>query len=228
MDKHGGIKAILRAASYCPVCYNINQEMISKELNTVMGLTTKMLTFQLMAPTLNWVGAIFVYRGLLIMNYTLYGFIALGGALGAMGRYFISTWIYSKGDFVFPWGTFAVNVLGSFILGLVYVWGTEKMIISPNARAFLAVGFIGAFTTFSTFSLETLNIIKDGEIRIVLLNTVGSIVLGLFAVWVGTICAGVISRLDWQFIGGIVINMGSKQGYLENSRTSQEIENLKS
>lgn len=55
------------------------------------------------------------------MNYALYGFIALGGVLGALGRYFISTWVYSKSDFIFPWGTFVVNMLGCFILGLVYV-----------------------------------------------------------------------------------------------------------
>lgn len=128
------------------------------------------------------------------MNYVLYGFIALGGALGAMGRYFLSTWIYSKSDFVFPWGTFAVNMLGSFLLGLVYVWGTEKLAMSPNARAFLAVGFIGAFTTFSTFSLETLNVIKDGEIKTALLYTIGSLVLGLVSVWLGTGLAGLLSR----------------------------------
>lgn len=128
------------------------------------------------------------------MNYALYGFIALGGALGALGRYFISTWIYSKSDFVFPWGTFVVNILGCFILGLVYVWGTEKLVISSNMRAFLAVGLLGAFTTFSTFSLETVNIIKDGEIKIALLNTVGSLVLGLLAVWLGTVIAQLLSR----------------------------------
>lgn len=128
------------------------------------------------------------------MNYSLCGFIALGGALGAVGRYLVSTWLYDKGDFIFPWGTFAVNILGSFFLGLIYVLGTEKLIISPNVRAFLAVGFIGAFTTFSTFSLETLNIIKDGEFKLALLNVFGSFVLGLLAVWLGTAAAGYLSK----------------------------------
>lgn len=128
------------------------------------------------------------------LNYALYGFIALGGALGALGRYLISTWVYSKGDFVFPWGTFVVNIIGSFILGLVYVWGTERLVINPNTRAFLAVGLLGAFTTFSTFSLETLNVIKEGEFRIAVFNILGSIVLGLLAVWLGTVVAGFISR----------------------------------
>ncbi|KUO53385.1 MAG: chromosome condensation protein CrcB [Desulfitibacter sp. BRH_c19] len=140
------------------------------------------------------------------MNYALYAFIAMGGALGAIARHVISTWIYNTGDFVFAWGTFAVNVLGCFFLGLVYVLGTEKLVISPNVRAFLAVGFMGAFTTFSTFSLETLNIIKAGNIKIALLNTVGSIVLGLFAVWIGTVCAE------------ILINIRRKQKNGENFR----------
>jgi CrcB protein len=118
----------------------------------------------------------------------------MGGALGALCRYFLSNWVYCKSDSIFPSGTFAVNMLGCFILGMVYVLGTEKLLIGPNVRSFLAVGFIGAFTTFSTFSLETINIIKNGEIRIALLNSVGSLVLGLVAVWLGTVVAELLSR----------------------------------
>lgn len=132
--------------------------------------------------------------GGLHLNYTLFGFIALGGAIGAVCRYIVSTWIYSKGDFIFPWGTFAVNILGCFILGFIYVINIEKMVINPNTRAFLAIGLIGAFTTFSTFSLETINIIKEGEIKIALLYTCGSLVLGLIAVWLGIILAELFSR----------------------------------
>jgi len=128
------------------------------------------------------------------LDYALYGFIALGGALGALGRYFLSTWVHSKSGFIFPWGTFVVNVLGCFILGLVYVWGTEKLVIGSNMRAFLAIGLIGAFTTFSTFSLETINIIQDGELRIAFLNIAGSVVSGLLAVWLGVAVAEFLSR----------------------------------
>ncbi|KUO53386.1 MAG: chromosome condensation protein CrcB [Desulfitibacter sp. BRH_c19] len=128
------------------------------------------------------------------MNFALYGFIALGGAIGALGRYLLSSWVYNKGDFIFPWGTFVVNVLGCFFLGMFYVWGAEKLIISPNIRAFLAVGLLGAFTTFSTFSLETLNIIKEGEIKIALLNIISSLVVCLFAVWLGMMIAELMSR----------------------------------
>jgi CrcB protein len=128
------------------------------------------------------------------LKVALYGFIALGGALGSLGRYLLSTWIYSKSDAVFPWGTYIVNILGCFVLGMIYVWGAEKMVIGPNMRTFLTVGFLGAFTTFSTFSLETLNIIKGGEIKIALLNIAGSVVVGLLAVWLGTVVAHLASR----------------------------------
>lgn len=121
------------------------------------------------------------------MNYTLYAMIGLGGALGAVARYALSTWIYQRYFYTFPWGTFVVNILGCFLLGIVYVLGVEKLMISPNTRLFISVGFIGAFTTFSTFSLETLNILKNGEIKIALFNSFGSLVLGLFAVWLGMI-----------------------------------------
>ncbi|MFZ5755152.1 MAG: fluoride efflux transporter CrcB [Bacillota bacterium] len=128
------------------------------------------------------------------MHYATYAFIALGGALGALGRYFLSTWIYERGEYIFPWGTFVVNMLGCFLLGLVYVLGVEKLVINPNTRAFLAVGFLGAFTTFSTFSLETLNIIKNGQIKIALLNGAGSLLIGLVAVWLGTVAAQLITK----------------------------------
>ncbi len=128
------------------------------------------------------------------MNTALYAAIALGGALGALSRYFISTWVYNKCDFAFPWGTFVVNILGCFILGMVFIWGTERAMIGPNMRAFLGVGLLGAFTTFSTFCLETINIIKDGEIKSALLNTVGSVILGLLALWLGTVIAALLSK----------------------------------
>lgn len=128
------------------------------------------------------------------MDYTIYGFIAIGGALGALGRYILSTLIHDKTGIIFPWGTFSVNVLGCFILGLIYVVGTEKIMLSSNIRAFLTIGFLGAFTTFSTFSLETLNMLKDGEIRLALFNAAGSLIIGLAAVWLGTVFAQLLSK----------------------------------
>lgn len=130
----------------------------------------------------------------MVMNYTLYLFIALGGALGALARFFLSTWIYEKTLSVFPWGTFVVNIMGCFIMGIVYVLGVEKLVINPNTRLFIAVGFLGSFTTFSALGLETMNIIKEGQLNIALLNGIGSLVTGVAAVGLGMITGQIISR----------------------------------
>lgn len=128
------------------------------------------------------------------LNYALYGLIALGGALGALARYFFSNWITNKSSFIFPWGTFSVNVLGCFILGFIYVLGTEKLMINASIRTFLTVGFLGAFTTFSTFSLDTLKIMMSGEIKIAFLYMMGSVGVGLTAAYLGMVTAGLIVR----------------------------------
>lgn len=89
--------------------------------------------------------------------------IALGGALGAMGRYGVSTYLYPLLGNRFPLGTFAVNVLGSFIIGVCYVLIIEKEILAPQWRHVMMTGFLGAFTTFSTFSLDALNLWQNGH-----------------------------------------------------------------
>jgi CrcB protein len=121
----------------------------------------------------------------LLLNFSVYLVIGLGGALGAIARYVLSSWIYQKYFYTFPWGTFVVNMLGCFVLGIVYVLGVENLVTSPNTRLFISVGFLGAFTTFSTLSLETLNLIKSGEIIVAVLNGLGSLLVGLIAVWLG-------------------------------------------
>jgi len=121
------------------------------------------------------------------MQYALYGVVALGGALGALGRYVLSTWIANRGNYLFPWGTFVVNILGCFLLGLIYVLGTEKLLINPQLRSMITVGFLGAFTTFSTFSLEAFNLLRNGEVIMALLYIFGSIAVGLIGVWLGII-----------------------------------------
>lgn len=128
------------------------------------------------------------------MNFPVYLMIGIGGAFGAVARYALSTWISQKYLYTFPWGTFIVNILGCFILGVVYVLGVENLMLSTNTRLFIAVGFLGAFTTFSTFSLETLNIIKSGDIKIALINSIGSLVVGLLAVWLGMILTRFVLR----------------------------------
>ncbi len=112
---------------------------------------------------------------------------ALGGALGALGRFWASNGVYALLGRGFPYGTLAVNLLGSLLMGLGYVWLLERSSLGPEWRALLLVGFLGAFTTFSTFSIETLNLIEGGEPLKALLNVLLSVGLCVFAAWGGVL-----------------------------------------
>lgn len=113
--------------------------------------------------------------------------IAIGGAAGAVLRFWMSTGTYALLGRGFPYGTLAVNVLGSFLMGLMTVLLLERMAVSAEWRAALLIGLLGAFTTFSTFSIETYNLITEGAVLKALLNMAASVVLCLIAVWVGII-----------------------------------------
>ncbi len=119
--------------------------------------------------------------------------IAAGGALGAVMRYLVSNGIYGWLGRGFPWGTLTVNVLGSLVMGLLFVLLTERLALGPQWRAFLLIGFLGAFTTFSTFSMETLNLLEGGELARAVANMVGSVVICVGAAWLGV----VIGRSSW-------------------------------
>ena len=113
--------------------------------------------------------------------------IMLGGSLGALMRYFISTWVNTKIDANFPFGTLSVNVMGSFLMGFLAVWLVEKLGLNPLLRLAIFVGFLGAFTTFSTFSMETLNLFEEGFALRALLNMMINVTFTVLAVWLGAV-----------------------------------------
>ena len=112
-------------------------------------------------------------------------YIAAGGALGAMLRYGVSNGVHMLFGRDFPYGTLTVNVLGSLLIGLLYILLIERYSLGPQVRAILIIGVLGAFTTFSTFSLETYNLIEGGEFLKAILNVLLSVTLCLIAAWAG-------------------------------------------
>ena len=111
--------------------------------------------------------------------------IAGGGAIGALMRFWISNSIYAMYGRDFPYGTLVVNVLGSFFMGFLFVMLTERFNMDPAWRAVLLIGLLGAFTTFSTFSIETLNLFLAGEAVKSAMNIILSVVVCIFATWLG-------------------------------------------
>lgn len=112
--------------------------------------------------------------------------IALGGALGVMGRHALNAAVHVRYSVTFPWGTFAVNALGCFVIGLLAgLLAAARVHIGEFGRAFIFVGILGGFTTFSTFGLDTFTLVKSGAAGSAVANVVGQVVVGLSAVWVG-------------------------------------------
>jgi CrcB protein len=122
--------------------------------------------------------------------------VALGSALGGVARYWCSGIVAHYIGETFPWGTLIVNVAGSFLIGLIATLaGTDgRFLIPAEARQFLMAGILGGFTTFSSFSLQTLSLARDGEWLLVGANIVGSVVLCLVMVWAGHLLAALINR----------------------------------
>ena len=130
---------------------------------------------------------------------TSYFWIAIGSALGGIARYWCSGIAARLFGETFPWGTLIVNVTGSFVIGLfAALTGPEGRIFVPSvARQFVMIGLCGGYTTFSSFSLQTLNLTTDGEYLYAGLNIVLSVVLCLLAVWLGSILAFGLNTLKW-------------------------------
>ncbi len=122
------------------------------------------------------------------------GYLAVmtGGAVGASLRYLVSGLVYQRLGTSFPYGTLAVNVVGCFLIGLVMSVTEDRFIINQNFRLFLTVGMFGGFTTFSTYSYESLVLLRDGQGVYAMMNLAGSVVAGLAAVYVGTVAGRIV------------------------------------
>lgn len=117
------------------------------------------------------------------MNYLLVG---IGGFLGAVSRYAVSGWVHRwLNNPWFPYGTLTVNILGCFLIGILGGMAESRHLFSPEIRLLTMVGFLGGFTTFSSFGYESLGLLRDGQFAGMLWNLGLHIVLGLFAVWLG-------------------------------------------
>lgn len=116
-------------------------------------------------------------------------YIALGSAFGGVARYVIGGWVQRATDTPFPTGTLVVNVTGSLLLGVLARTVLVAPGMSPEMRALLTIGFCGGYTTFSTFSLETVQLLEKGQLGRAALYALASVVLSLFALWLGYILA---------------------------------------
>jgi CrcB protein len=113
--------------------------------------------------------------------------IAIAGAAGALARYWLDGLIGRLAPSSFPWGTFVVNVSGSFLLGICFVTFTERFRSDVWLRSGVMIGLLGAYTTFSTLSLETYRLLEDGAYGLAIANVVGSLAAGIAAVYAGVV-----------------------------------------
>jgi len=128
----------------------------------------------------------------MFIRYTL---VAIGGGLGSVGRFWLSGLIANKFGQAFPWGTLVINVSGSFVIGFFATLTDTggRYLVSPDFRTFFMIRVCGGFTTFSSFSLQTLTLAQDGEWLYAGANSVSSLVMCLVAVWLGHVCAMLVN-----------------------------------
>ncbi len=117
--------------------------------------------------------------------------VGIGGFVGAVARYWTAGAVHAVTGAAFPFGTLTVNVLGSFLIGLVMVTALERGLIGPDLRLFLTVGILGGFTTMSAFSFETFALVQERSLALAVYNILGSLVLCLLSVW----CGATVGRL---------------------------------
>jgi fluoride exporter len=113
--------------------------------------------------------------------------IGVAGSFGALARYGLEGLVARRSPGAFPWGTFAVNVSGSFLLGLLFTMLTEHFAVAPWLRSSLTIGFLGAYTTFSTLSFESYRLVEDGAYGVAFANALGSVGAGFATVYLGVV-----------------------------------------
>jgi fluoride exporter len=118
--------------------------------------------------------------------------IAVAGALGALSRYGLEGAISRRSPGAFPLGTFVINITGAFVLGVVFTVATERMLVAPWLRTSATVGFLGAYTTFSTLMFESYRLASDRALGLAALNVLGSCAAGLVAVYLGVVLGRVL------------------------------------
>jgi CrcB protein len=121
------------------------------------------------------------------MNFSPYFVVGVGSALGGMGRFWLSGWVAQRFGESFPLGTLIVNVTGSLLIGFLDGVGTSegRVLLPPATRQFLMVGIMGGYTTFSSFSLQTMKLLQDGQWFYAAMNVVASVLLCLAGTWIG-------------------------------------------
>ncbi|MFA6212537.1 MAG: fluoride efflux transporter CrcB [Candidatus Obscuribacterales bacterium] len=121
--------------------------------------------------------------------------VFIGAGLGGLMRFLISTGVQKAcNGWVFPLGTFVVNMSGCLIIGFLAQWAESKNLMMPEFRAFFLIGILGGYTTFSSFGYETLQLIRSGELLYATGNAVFQVVLGLLFVWLGTVLGTIVAR----------------------------------
>lgn len=136
--------------------------------------------------------------------------LGIGGFIGSNLRYWVSSWAMNYFGSYMPYGTLVVNGIGSFVLGFLTIYGTEVVELDPRIRIFIGTGMMGAFTTFSSFSLETFSLMKESNYVLAFSNIFANVIVGLCAVWLGFIAAKYLH----------------KEGIYEISRERQTTKNL--
>ena len=111
--------------------------------------------------------------------------VSIGGAIGSALRYLCQKWIYQLYPLTFPWGTFLVNIIGCFLIGVFFAASGKNTFLTADWKLFLTTGLCGGFTTFSAFAFENMNLLRTGDFMYSLLYTLGSVILGILAVFAG-------------------------------------------